>query len=388
MRRQWLIVLFVFGLLVWLRWGKILLSHLANFFRHRLPWQPLTFASLEAYGQWLPTAVCWKMEPLHGFLDTFPSLEHIAWQLKTSGRFADDCDGLAYFSAHNVLPFCDDPNDCYVASVVLNPFAVGWLYTAHALCIFRSGGHWRVISNDYLYPQRWNSFEEALQENDYCLGWPMLYAEIRDAKLHYQRAWRPPAGQPTQVSQRGEVMTPTEQLKEEHQAIKLMLSILEGMSQRLDAGQAVSTEHLEQSLEFIRLFADKCHHGKEEDVLFPAMEAAGIPKGGGPIGVMLLEHEAGRGYVRGLAEAVARYKAGDRQAAAAITTNARNYVALLNQHIFKEDNILYPMADMRLSPARQARMLEEFEAIERERLGSGKHEELHRMLEHLQGVYL
>ena len=183
-------------------------------------------------------------------------------------------------------------------------------------------------------------------------------------------------------------MTPTEQLKEEHQAIKLMLSILEGICQKLAAGQVVSTEHLEQSLEFIRLFADKCHHGKEEDVLFPAMEAAGIHKESGPIGVMLLEHEAGRGYVQGLAEAIARYKAGDRQAAAAITTNARNYVALLTQHIFKEDNILYPMADMRLSPARQARMLEEFEVIERQRLGPGKHEELHRMLEHLKGVYL
>jgi len=183
-------------------------------------------------------------------------------------------------------------------------------------------------------------------------------------------------------------MTPTEQLKEEHQAIKLMLSILEGMSQKLEAGQVVSTEHLEQSLEFIRLFADKCHHGKEEDVLFPAMEAAGIPREGGPIGVMLLEHDAGRGYVKGLGEAVARYKAGDRRAASAMMENARNYIALLTQHIFKEDNILYPMADMRLSPARQAQMLEEFDAIERERLGPGKHEELHRMLEHLQGVYV
>jgi hemerythrin-like domain-containing protein len=183
-------------------------------------------------------------------------------------------------------------------------------------------------------------------------------------------------------------MTPTEQLKEEHQAIKLRLSILESICQKLEAGQEVNPEHLDQSLEFIRLFADKCHHGKEEDALFPAMEAAGIPKEGGPIGVMLLEHDAGRGYVQGLGEAVARYKAGDRQAAPAIVENARHYIALLTQHILKEDNILYPMADMRLSPARQAKMLEEFDVIERERIGPGQHEEFHRMLEHLQGVYL
>jgi hypothetical protein len=192
MRRQWLLVLFVFGLLVWLRWGKMLLSRLANAFRPRLPWQPLTFASLEAYGLWLPTAVRWQMEPLRGLFDTFPSLGNIAWQLQTHGYFADDCDGLAYFSAQNVLPFCDDPAICYVVSVILNPFEVGLVSSAHALCIFQSGGVWRVVSNDALYSEQWPSFEEALQQNDYCQGHPLLYAEIRDANLRYRRAWRPP----------------------------------------------------------------------------------------------------------------------------------------------------------------------------------------------------
>jgi hypothetical protein len=193
MRRQWLIVLFVFGLLVWLRWGKVVLSRLANAFRPGLPWRSFTFASLAAYGKWLRMKARWKMEPLHGLFDTFPSRENIAWQLKTHGYFADDCDGLAYFSAQNVLPFCDGPAVCYVVSVILNPFEVGLVYTAHALCILQSGGVWRVISNNRLYPQQWPSFEEALQENDYCQGHPLLYAEIRDANLHYRRAWRPAA---------------------------------------------------------------------------------------------------------------------------------------------------------------------------------------------------
>ncbi|MBM3135826.1 MAG: hypothetical protein FJZ89_11220 [Chloroflexi bacterium] len=193
MIQQWLIALFVFGLLVWLRWGKILLSHLANAFRPGLPWQPLTFASLEAYGQWLPGAVRWQREPLRGLFDTFPSREHIAWQLRTQGRFADDCDGLAYFSAQNVLPFCTDPAICYVVSVILNPFEVGLESSAHALCIFQSGGVWRVISNDALYAAQWPSFEAALQDNDYCQGHPLLYAEIRDANLRYLRSWRPAA---------------------------------------------------------------------------------------------------------------------------------------------------------------------------------------------------
>ena len=146
--------------------------------------------------------------------------------------------------------------------------------------------------------------------------------------------------------------------------------------------------HLERIVEFIRVFADKCHHGKEEELLFSAMEEAGIPKEGGPIGVMLTEHDVGRGYVRGMSEAVAKYKAGDHQASSAIVGNARNYIALLTQHIDKEDNVLYPMADMHLSVEKQEELLKEFERVEHERIGVGKHEEYHKLLDHLTQVYL
>ena len=182
-------------------------------------------------------------------------------------------------------------------------------------------------------------------------------------------------------------MKPTEQLKEEHRAIKLMLRIAEKVCEKLESGEQVDPEHLERIVEFIRVFADKCHHGKEEDLLFTAMEEAGIPKKGGPIGVMLTEHDIGRGYVKGMSEAIAKYKAGDRKASSEIVRNARSYIALLNQHIDKEDNILYPMADMHLSEGKQEELLEEFEKVERERIGAGKHEEFHKLLDHLEAVY-
>lgn len=82
-------------------------------------------------------------------------------------------------------------------------------------------------------------------------------------------------------------MKPTEQLKEEHKAIKLMLKVLEAMCRRLENKENIPKEHFEKVLEFIKVFADKCHHGKEEDLLFPAMEKAGIPREGGPLNVML-----------------------------------------------------------------------------------------------------
>ncbi len=66
-------------------------------------------------------------------------------------------------------------------------------------------------------------------------------------------------------------MRPTEELKREHEAIKLMLRILEKVSEKLESGEDVNTDHLDKILEFIQVFADKCHHGKEEDFLFKEM---------------------------------------------------------------------------------------------------------------------
>lgn len=183
-------------------------------------------------------------------------------------------------------------------------------------------------------------------------------------------------------------MSLTEQLKEEHETIKLMLMILEKVCEKLGSKEKINPEHLEKIVEFIKVFADKCHHGKEEDLLFPAMEEAGIPKEGGPIGVMLVEHNMGRNYVKGMSEAVALYKTGDRTVSSKIVENARNYIKLLTPHINKEDNILYLMADMRLSKDKQEELLEKFEKVESELIGAGKHEEFHQLLNNLKQLYL
>lgn len=183
-------------------------------------------------------------------------------------------------------------------------------------------------------------------------------------------------------------MKPTDVLKEEHQGIKTGLRILGKIADKLSAGQTVPPEHLEQLVDFIRTFADRCHHGKEEDLLFVEMEKAGVPKEGGPIAVMLLEHDQGRGYVRAMADAIPGYKAGDPAAAQKFAQNAYNYIGLLTQHIDKEDNILYVIADMHLSDEQQDCLLEGFDRVEAERIGPGKHEEYHRMLDRLSGVYL
>jgi hemerythrin-like domain-containing protein len=183
-------------------------------------------------------------------------------------------------------------------------------------------------------------------------------------------------------------MTATEQLRHEHEAVTLALSILDKFLRRIGDGQEVNPEHFAQVLEFLQVFADKCHHGKEEEFLFPALEAAGIPKTGGPLGVMLSEHERGRELIRQIADAWQKYQAGDRAAAAGLIASARNYIALLNDHIFKENNILFPMAEARLSADTQEKLLKEFDRLEVERIGAGKHEQFHKTLDSLKKNYL
>ncbi|MCL4425335.1 MAG: hemerythrin domain-containing protein [Firmicutes bacterium] len=183
-------------------------------------------------------------------------------------------------------------------------------------------------------------------------------------------------------------MSATELLKEEHRAIKLMLNILREVAQRLEANEKVDPQDLSQMVEFIRVFADRCHHGKEEDLLFPALEETGVPREGGPIGVMLVEHDEGRAYARALAEAVGRYRDGREDAVRGIIENARNYANLLTQHIDKEDNILYVIADLHLSPEKQEALVREFGRVEEEKIGAGRHEEFHHLLRRLKKTYL
>jgi len=179
-------------------------------------------------------------------------------------------------------------------------------------------------------------------------------------------------------------MLATENLKEEHQVILRMIKVLIVASERLERGEDVSLDVFKKALDFIRTFADRCHHGKEQDTLFPALGERGIPTQGGPIAVMLMEHEQGRQFVRGLAEAVARYESSDNTAKSAIIENARGYAELLDQHIYKEDNILYPMGDRVLSQADNEELLEKFEKIEKEIIGEGKHEYYQHMIGELE----
>ena len=140
---------------------------------------------------------------------------------------------------------------------------------------------------------------------------------------------------------------------------------------------------LPKQLHFLKEFADKCHHGKEEGILFPALTQAGIPERGGPVGVMLSEHMLGRDLIKKMEDAL-----GNALDYKKFATAAKEYVSLLQSHIEKENSVLFPMAERTLDAARLESLFESFEEHEEKVIGHGRHEELHGMLKELRSKYL
>jgi hemerythrin-like domain-containing protein len=173
-----------------------------------------------------------------------------------------------------------------------------------------------------------------------------------------------------------------EDLMHEHEAILFALDILGSMDRKMSAGAPVDTDDIAAFIGFLREFADKCHHGKEEGLLFPALVAAGVPDRGGPVGVMLAEHVEGRHWIADM-EAAAK----PTLDVAAFTRAARGYTQLLRAHIHKENHILFEMAERVLAPGELDRLADAFEEHEAKVIGEGRHEELHALLKSLRAKY-
>jgi hemerythrin-like domain-containing protein len=179
-------------------------------------------------------------------------------------------------------------------------------------------------------------------------------------------------------------MTPAEQLKEEHEGIALMLTILEKVCAKMEAKEKVDQGHLERIVDFFKIFVDQCHHGKEEELLFPAI----IPMEEKLIGILLGEHSQGRRYVRAMGHGLSRMKKIGGDTGAEYAVNAQKYMALMFQHIQKENDVLFPMLDSLLAKEKQGELVEGFEELERTKIGEGTHEKFHKLLFELKEIYL
>jgi hemerythrin-like domain-containing protein len=174
-------------------------------------------------------------------------------------------------------------------------------------------------------------------------------------------------------------MTPTEILKHEHKIILMVLDAAKREVQSIRQRGKLHVAELEKMVDFIRNFADRCHHAKEENLLFVKMNEKGMPSESGPIAVMLKEHTEGRRRIKAISEAISKAQEGNPATLQTISENLDAYIQLLRNHIEKEDNVLYPMADKVFTGQDQQSLSEAFDKVEAEQIGEGVHEKYHKL---------
>ena len=177
--------------------------------------------------------------------------------------------------------------------------------------------------------------------------------------------------------------TATKNLENDHVNILRLIDVMEKML----LVKSKNTEHFEETVSLIKSYADRLHHAKEENLLFPLMIKRGFSSEQGPIAVMLHDHAEGRAYVKGMTEGISGYKKGNQAALAKVFENMQGYIILLRNHIAKENNVLFRMADNALSENDQQELLKDFAKVENEGVCGGVLKDCITAIEKLESAY-
>jgi hemerythrin-like domain-containing protein len=226
--------------------------------------------------------------------------------------------------------------------------------------------------------------------NDACVRFCVLLTGSKRGEIAMENriemekpgpAHAPPEGKAASCCGHHHFERATEVLSDEHRVIERVLAVVEKLA---DAPVERSLDSWKKALDFFSHFADQCHHFKEEQVLFPAMEERGIPRAGGPIGMMLMEHEEGRGLVRSMLAAITLVDGKNEAAKEILVDKAKAYLRLLKDHIQKEDEILFKIADDVIPADGQKALLRSFGEYEAKEIGEGIHEKYLKLVKELE----
>jgi len=178
--------------------------------------------------------------------------------------------------------------------------------------------------------------------------------------------------------------SPTEMLEAEHRVIALIVGAVPLIAAKIEEGSPVDNNQISGIIEFMRLYADLCHHSKEEELLFPALAEKGMPMEGCPVGSLISEHARGRVLVKGLEQAANALKnnAADTGARKLLIANLHGIAELYPGHIWREDYMLFPMACKIMNHEEQDVLYAAFQKVD-ERIGTEEIERLARFAETL-----
>jgi hemerythrin-like domain-containing protein len=174
----------------------------------------------------------------------------------------------------------------------------------------------------------------------------------------------------------------TEALEREHKIIQKAVAVMAQIVIQLEFRHPVSPDVLRNLLQLMREFGDQCHHGKEESYFFPYLESKGVPSTGCPLSALKGEHMKSRQLLDDLNSAAAAYIGNNEKGRLTLIQVLQSLVALYPAHIWKEDYMLFPMADKILTASDQELLLRQFQKSE-EVLGTNAHERFERLADEL-----
>jgi hemerythrin-like domain-containing protein len=168
----------------------------------------------------------------------------------------------------------------------------------------------------------------------------------------------------------------TDQLKKENEKIRVILRILNGICEKIDSGQQVLTEDLDDIVDLIGSLVQRLHQEKEEDLLLSTTEDSPVDERGA-FAALLADHRAIRKSFRDMKASLAKYHRGDSTALASLSDSARLYSRLLGEHLEMAEKDLYERADINLSRKKQRELTERFARLEK--MGSDRNERTMRL---------
>lgn len=157
----------------------------------------------------------------------------------------------------------------------------------------------------------------------------------------------------------------TESLRKDHALIDKVLKSMHVTIELLKSSKKIPEPILMPVIDFTKNFTDVCHHGKEEESLFPALEKTGMPRHMGPIAVMLMEHQITKQIAQRMEESASEYlKSGNSEG---LVSDMTEYIEHVSAHLWKENNRLFIMAEMRLQDVSE-QVAKNLDIVEKQKL--------------------
>jgi hemerythrin-like domain-containing protein len=174
-------------------------------------------------------------------------------------------------------------------------------------------------------------------------------------------------------------MEPLEILKNEHGLIRQFLDNLEEALKKLEIDQRPPREFFDRAIQFVKMFPEGYHHHKEELVMFVQVAQKRAGEFDGEIEALRHQHEVARNYISDLALALNGYEDGAPVQTDQVIENTAAYIALMRNHLHKEDHKFFPMVAEALTPEEMDAIAVEFEK-EAEKAGPHAFETAHKLV--------